>query len=75
MWMFGKPTICTEICQIGFEGELESSMVRVCILTKFDIGVIDHLRKAGGNFVEEIVPKKLGIRTTTRISRLLRHID
>jgi hypothetical protein len=63
--MLGKPTICTEICDIGFEGKLEGSMERVSLLTKFDIGVIDRFRKARGNFVEEIIPKKLGIRTTT----------
>ena len=69
--MLGKPTICTEICDIGFEGELEGSMTRVCLLTKFDIGVIDHFRKACGDFVEEIIPKKLGFKTT--ISRPSTH--
>jgi hypothetical protein len=55
--MFGKPTICTEIRNIGFEGELEGSMERVRIFPKFGIGMIDHFRKARGNFVEEIIPK------------------
>ena len=60
--MLGEPTICTEIRDIGFVGELEGSMERVALLTKFDIGVIDHFRKARGNFVEEVIPKELGIR-------------
>jgi hypothetical protein len=55
--MFGKPTICTEITDIGFEGKLESSMERVGILPKFFIGMIDHFRKARGNLVEEIIPR------------------
>lgn len=58
LWMFGKPTICSEICDISFEGELEGSMVRVCIPMKFDIAVIDHFRKARRDFDEEVISEK-----------------
>jgi hypothetical protein len=30
-------------------------MERICVLTKFDIGMINHLRKACGNFGEKTV--------------------
>ena len=62
--MFSKPTICTEICEVGFVGELESSMERVRILAKFDIRMVDHFGKARGNLVEGIIPERLDIRIT-----------
>ena len=58
LWIFGKPTIRTKKCDIGFVGKLESSVERVRILTIFDIGMIDHLRQACGNLVGETIPEK-----------------
>ena len=54
--MFRKPTTRTEICKIGVESELEGGMERIRVLSKFDIGMIDHLRKAWGNFGEKTIP-------------------
>ena len=54
--ILGKPATSTEICNIGVESELESSMERIRVLSKFDIGMIDHLRKACGNFGEKAIP-------------------
>ena len=54
--MLGKPTTRTEICKIGVKSELEGGMERIRVLSKFDIGMIDHLRKAWGNFGEKTIP-------------------
>ena len=57
LWILGKPTISAEKCDIGIEGELEGSMKRIRVLTKFDIGMINHLRKVCGNFGVKTIPE------------------
>lgn len=54
--IFGEPSVCAEEGYIRFVGKLEGGVKRVGVFTEILIGMYDHIAKARGNFVEEIVP-------------------
>ena len=51
-----KPAVGTEEGNIGLVRELERSVEGTNAVAEFSLRVIDHIREAGGNFVEEVIP-------------------